>query len=792
MTNLDGLNNEQREAVLHDKGPLLILAGAGSGKTRVITHRIAYLIDELDVNPYRIMAITFTNKAAKEMRDRVDSLIGYGSEDVWVSTFHSTCARFLRRHGELLGYDRNFSIYDTDDSKNVIKEICKRFNIDTKKIREKSFMIDISNAKNELIPPEKYLLAIGNSARDQMTAKVYAEYQKQLKANNAMDFDDLLMNTVRLFREFPEALRYYQQRFQYLMVDEYQDTNKAQFEFIHLLANYENEDGDIEHNLCVVGDDDQSIYKFRGADIRNILDFEKVYPNTKVIKLEENYRSTNNILTAANEVIRHNLARKDKRLRTQQEDGQPLICTTYEDDRGEAADIAGEISRLVVSGQESYEAFAVLYRTNAQSRAIEEQMVYQGIPYRLVGGVNFYSRREIKDCLAYLRTVDNGVDSQQVKRIINVPKRGIGLATIDAIDAYALEHELDFFEAIRRCRNIPGISRACEKLERFVAAIEGFRNVQKTSNLQQLINTILEDTGYWDTLNDDPETKDDRLANLQELINKAVAFEDEHPEDPSLSAFLSEVSLVADIDSMDPNEEKVTLMTLHSAKGLEFDHVYMVGMEEGLFPSDFGGLDQEEIEEERRLCYVGITRARKTLHLSHCNSRFLRGEKSYNRPSRFLRELPRHVVTMRGSRGSRYLSEDETFSKPKPKYEDEFTRSDYSRTNPDNFSNNSFLSDDLPIKKKSFDASAKSAGTLEALLGSSIKRGSDLYKTPTPTASPSGDLGYGVGDKVKHVKFGIGTVTSITMGSKDYEVTVDFPAGTKKMLASFAKLVKVD
>ena len=784
---LEHLNPEQKEAVLHDRGPLLILAGAGSGKTRVITHRIAYLIEERNVSPYRIMAITFTNKAAKEMRERVDALTGFGGTDVWVSTFHSTCARILRRHGQLLGYEQNFSIYDADDSKNVVKDILKSFNLDPKRYKEKSFLIAISNAKNELVGPERYLERMGSGHDEQIISRVYAEYQKRLRSNNAMDFDDLLMQTVLLFRNNPEALRYYSDRFEYIMVDEYQDTNRAQFEFIHLLASHENEQGEIEHNLCVVGDDDQSIYKFRGADIRNILDFETVFPETKVIKLEQNYRSTGNILTAANEVIRRNHSRKDKRLRTEKKAGDPVIVTRYDDDRSEAADIAREIGELTESGRMSCNSFAVLYRTNAQSRSIEEKFIYRGLPYRLVGGTSFYSRKEIRDILAYLRTIDNGVDDQQVKRILNVPKRGIGAATIGTLESYALERDMNFFDALERADQIPGLSRAREKLSRFAALIYGLRGMLKKQPLTEFLRTVIAETGYEDYLAEDPETKDDRLLNLQELINKAAVFEQENPEDPSLSAFLSEVSLVSDLDSTDSSEEKVTLMTLHSAKGLEFDNVYIVGMEEGLFPSAMSGFaSEEDLEEERRLFYVGITRAKETLHLSSCNSRFMHGELAFNKPSRFLKELPRDVISIRGDAYSnRYLSEGSG------------SASKYRSREPEDIGFPPFVPSTR--EPKPLPDSVRS-GMLSDLLGSGmLKKGISRTEEPAltektytaPVIVPTASLGYAVGDTVKHMRFGTGTVVEITNGTKDFEVTVDFPSGRKKMLASFAKLVKV-
>lgn len=781
MSIYDTLNPEQRRAVFHDRGPLLILAGAGSGKTRVITHRIAHLIQDLDVSPYRILAITFTNKAAKEMRDRVDALVDYGAENIWVSTFHSTCVRILRRFCEQIGYSRNFSIYDTDDQKALIRDILKRLELDPKKFRDKSFLSVISSAKNELITPEEFALSAGRDYIASMQAKVYTEYQKALHANNAFDFDDLLFKTVELFRASGEALSYYQRRFEYILVDEYQDTNTAQFELIRLLANYTNEDGENEHNLCVVGDDDQSIYKFRGANIRNILDFERHYPEAEVIKLEQNYRSTGNILAAANEVIAHNLGRKQKALWTQSPEGAPIACTQFENDREEARTVAGEIADGVEKNGGHYSDYAVLYRTNAQSRVFEEQFIYRGIPYRLVGGVNFYQRKEIKDLMAYLKTVDNGLDGMAVKRILNVPRRGIGQTTVERVEDYAFRSAVSFYDALVCANSIPSIGRAASKIESFVALIEGLRSrlQQPGYSLRDLIEDILEATGYREELRtQEPETAEDRLANLDEFINKAVGFEKD-ADDPSLSAFLSEIALVADIDSVEADADCALLMTLHSAKGLEFDHVYLCGMEEGLFPSAMSVMADNpelEIEEERRLCYVGITRAKKTLSLSSAKSRMMRGEIQYNRPSRFLNEIPRHLLQKSATgKTNGYLNQASSAARSG----DLFT----------------FLNRQKERKQAmgSLSGEGRTAGVSPEKHGRETA-GLPPYgavSTPRPSSSGSGALNYQVGDTVKHLKFGIGTVTDIRRGAKDFEVTVDFPSGTKKMLASFARLVKI-
>lgn len=761
MSIYDTLNPEQKRAVFHDKGPLLILAGAGSGKTRVLTHRIAYLIEECDVNPYHILAITFTNKAAKEMRERVDALIGFGSEDVLVSTFHSMCVRFLRRDIESLGYERSFTIYDTDDQKTLMREVCKYLDIDTKQTKERVFLNAISSAKNELISPEEYdARALGDYNR-QKISRVYTEYQKRLKQNNALDFDDLIMKTVELFRNFPEILRKYQQRFRYIMVDEYQDTNRAQFELVRLMASCVNEDGEVEHNLCVVGDDDQSIYKFRGADIRNILDFEFHFPDTNVIRLEQNYRSTKTILEAANQVIQHNDERKSKTLWTDNEDGAPIIYNHYETDMEEARSTAKDLLALSESGTR-FSDMAILYRTNAQSRALEEQMVLHAIPYKLVGGVNFYERREIKDILAYLKTIDNGADGIALKRIINVPKRSIGLATLDKVQLYADEHSFNFYEALLHADSIASLSKKTSStLLSFIQMLEGLRQhaALPEYSVKDIIDELLEVTGYREYLQTVAETEDeynDRIANLDELINKAVFFDENSLEPPTLSAFLEEVALVADVDNLDGSVDAVTLMTLHSAKGLEFPCVFICGMEDGVFPSGLAinsDNPKAEIEEERRLCYVGITRAMKQLTLSSAARRMIRGELQYSKESRFISEIPRFLLSERKQRTHRYISESAmptgTLRKPSVSY-----------TNPDTVFDKPKPVSLPPVKQFS---------------------GSGL----------SG-LAYAKGDSVRHLKFGIGTVLDITEGGKDYEVTVEFPGyGVRKLLASFAKLQKV-
>ena len=738
MSDLELLNREQQEAVLHVDGPLLILAGAGSGKTRVLTYRIAHLIDECGVNPWNILAITFTNKAAGEMRERVDKIVGYGSESIWVSTFHSTCVRILRRYIDRLGYDTNFTIYDTEDQKTVMKSVCQKLQLDSKLYKERMLLNVISHAKDEYISPNEFLLEAKGDFRQEKIAQAYVEYQKELKKNNALDFDDLLVKTVELFQSCPDVLEYYQNRFRYIMVDEYQDTNTVQFKFISTLARQ-------YRNLCVVGDDDQSIYKFRGANIRNILDFEKVFPDAKVVKLEQNYRSTQNILNAANGVIANNRGRKEKELWTENEQGEPILFQQFQNGYEEAEYVSGEISKKVRKGEAEYQDFAVLYRTNAQSRLFEEKFLYANIPYKIVGGVNFYSRKEIKDILAYLKTIDNGKDDLAVRRIINVPKRGIGNVTLAKVQAYADSRDISFFEALEEAGEIPGLGKAALKIQPFVHLIHEMRLSLADMSMQDLIQAILDKTGYAEDLkNEDTDESEARLENIDEFINKAVTYE-EGAEEPNLSGFLEEVALVADIDSVEDGDNRVLLMTLHSAKGLEFPYVYLAGMEDGLFPSYMSiAADDptEEIEEERRLCYVGITRAMKELTITCARCRMVRGETQYNNVSRFVREIPSELLARK------------SVMPREPK-------------KPEVPQNTSYQKAKEAFRTKTFDP--------------------QQFKVVK-----ADKLDYTVGDQVSHVKFGKGTVLEITEGGRDYEVKVDFERfGVKKMFASFAKLKKV-
>lgn len=781
MSIYDTLNPKQKEAVLHTDGPLLILAGAGSGKTRVLTHRIAYLIDECGVNPWNIMAITFTNKAAGEMRERVDNLVGFGAESIWVSTFHSSCVRILRRHIENLGYTTSFSIYDSDDQKTLIRQVFKTLDIDTKQFKERSVLSAISSAKDKLITPEEFLLNAGGDFREKKTGEIYKEYQKQLKKNNALDFDDLIVKTVELFQNNPQILDYYQERFRYIMVDEYQDTNMAQFKLVSLLASK-------YRNLCVVGDDDQSIYRFRGADIQNILSFENTFPGTMVIKLEQNYRSTQNILDAANEVIRHNFGRKDKTLWTANGEGDKILFKQFDT----AKDEADFVVRQIRDSGYSYQDQAVLYRTNAQSRLLEERCIFYNVPYRLVGGVNFYQRKEIKDILAYLKTIANGVDDLSVIRIINVPKRGIGATTIGRVTAFASEHNMSFYDTLKEAKQIPGIGKAAEKISRFIAQMEVFRAMAYSEeySMKDLIDHILEDTGYEEELQEEGEIEaQTRLENIEELINKAAAYE-EDSEHPTLDEFLEQVALVADIDNVDDTEDRVTLMTLHSAKGLEFPKVYLVGMEDGLFPGMMSIMsgDKTEMEEERRLCYVGITRAKKELVLTAARQRMINGETRWSKPSRFINEIPSNLLDtdkLQPAFGKSKQDDPGDFGLPW----DQGSKSGVSRFG---MGYNAYASKTTSPSGNSGAGykNAKNSGT--GGFGSSMQSLEPKKKTgfgKTFTVQKAASLAYKEGDRVKHAKFGEGTVKEIVDGARDYEVTVEFDkGGQKKMLAGFAKL----
>ena len=767
MSLLDALNEPQRQAVMATDGPLLILAGAGSGKTRVLTHRTAYLIEECGVNPYNIMAITFTNKAAGEMRERIDQMVGYGSESIWVCTFHSTCVRILRRYIDRLGFGTNFTIYDSDDQKTLMKDICKRLEIDTKMYKEKMFLSAISSAKDELIDPIEFETRAAGDYVKRKQAQVYREYQQALKQNNALDFDDLIMKTVELFKLDKEVLASYQDRFRYIMVDEYQDTNTAQFELIRLLAlKYQ--------NLCVVGDDDQSIYKFRGANIYNILNFEHHFPDATVIKLEQNYRSTQNILDAANAVIANNQGRKEKRLWTDNGAGDKITFEQLDTAAEEADFVARDIARRVRKGEYQYKDCAILYRTNAQSRLFEERFITANIPYKIFGGVNFYARKEVKDLLAYLKTIDNGQDDLAVRRIINIPKRGIGAASINKVALYAQEQEISFYDALCVAEQVPGLGKAAAKIRPFVVFIQSMKAKAKLLSVADLLLEVIETTGYVRELEaEGTDEAEARIENIDELISKAVDYA-EGEEAPTLNGFLENVALVADIDSFDENSDYVVLMTLHSAKGLEFPNVYLAGLEDGLFPSYMSitsDNSQAEIEEERRLAYVGITRAKKNLTITSARVRMVRGQTQYGKVSRFVREIPPELLS-----GKIY--------EPKTKEE--------------------------PIEQSTFQKARKAFRTVPSYGGSgygkevgegygstfrSSKATKPVYtkvENQRDFGSAGGALSYQVGDRVRHIKFGDGEVMAIVSGGRDYEVTVDFDkVGTKKMFASFAKLKKI-
>lgn len=778
-----GLNDMQDLACRHVDGPLLILAGAGSGKTRVITHRVAYLMDEIGVNPYNILAITFTNKAAAEMRDRVNNIVGEGAERVWVSTFHSLCVRILRRFSDRLGYATNFNIYDSDDQKSAVKNILKELKIDPKKYPEKMFLAEISNAKERYISPDQYAKMNATDFVKTQTATVYSEYMKRLRKFNAFDFDDLIYKVVELFEHNPDVLELYQDRFRYIMVDEYQDTNHIQFLMVKQLASK-------YRNLCVVGDDDQSIYKFRGANITNILNFEKEYPDAKVVKLEQNYRSCGNILAAANAVIKHNEGRKDKALWTDQGDGEKLVFNQSEDEYMEADRVVNEIIRLTANGAQ-YKDIALLYRTNAQSRILGEKLVMRGIPHRVYGGQNFYERKEIKDIMAYLKVVNNSTDDTYLRRIINVPKRGIGDATVDKVAAFAAANDMTLMEAMQIIEQVPGLQRSVAKISGFVELIDGFRGIiEEQESLSTLFDRILEDTGYEDELiAEHTDESMARLENIDELRNRVVQFETDY-EEATLADFLEDIALVSETDKMSDDDNMVKLMTIHGSKGLEFPYVFLCGMEERIFPSAMAinSDDEDALEEERRLCYVGITRAMKKLYLSCARNRMLHGSRNCNDISRFIKEIPpllfqdsgditRHVKRMEerqfadtGYTGNRYGSSGQSgYGKGSYHGKSSQTGSGYSSSNP--------YSSYSKAKKEPISITPSTKPSF----GKEFTVNRELV------------LDYGEGDRVRHMKFGNGTVTQLVKGGRDYEVTVDFDrGGTRKMFASFAKLKRLE
>ena len=743
MVQFDRLNEKQKEAVLQTEGPVLVLAGAGSGKTGALTVRIAHLL-EIGVKPWNIFAITFTNKAAKEMRERVNLLVPEGAEDVWISTFHSSCVRILRREIEHIGFENDFSIYDADDQEKLMKEVFKQLNFS---ITDKSFSVKgamgfISRMKEELIGWEDFSKKADRTDLKQVKiAKVYEIYQKMLKENNALDFDDLIYRTVQLFRTCPDVLEKYQDRFRYIMIDEYQDTNTSQYEMIRMLAQKYG-------NLCVVGDDDQSIYGWRGANIRNILDFEKDFPNTVTIKLEQNYRSTGKILDAANAVIRNNVNRKSKSLWTENGSGSILHVYQAQNEYDETRFVVDQIEEIHKTGV-PYSSFAVLYRNNAQSRSVEDQMVKRSVPYRLFGGIRFYERKEIRDVLSYLKVLCNTADTVALRRIINVPHRGIGEGSVSKLEAFAQEQSLSLYDAFARVGEIADLKSRANRMADFYQLMEHLREDAQTMSAAQLIDAVVKRSGYMQTLLDEGTDEAlNRIENIDEFINKAAAFDEENPEG-GLRGFLEDVALVADIDGYEPTEEAVALMTMHCAKGLEFPYVFIIGMEEGIFPSyraiNYGG--EKEIEEERRLCYVGITRAKEELFLTHAKSRMQYGINQYNAPSRFLSEIPAELV-------------------------------------------------DQPVRKLSEMAQQMAKReSLRAVPPSKQKIAANPYLSKIKANIPAPKevtLNFTVGDKVRAPKYGIGTVKAIAPAGADYEVEVSFPEkGTKKFMATLSKLVKI-
>ncbi|MCR5083661.1 MAG: DNA helicase PcrA [Parasporobacterium sp.] len=735
MDLLDGLNDKQKEAVLHTEGPLLILAGAGSGKTRVLTHRAAYLIQQNKCKPYNILAITFTNKAAGEMKERIEKTVGFNPEgEVWVATFHSTCAKILRRFIDRIGYKNDFTIYDSDDQKTLIKNICKKLDIDTKIHKEKALAAQISHLKDRLITPTRFMLENEGDFTKKVLGQVYLEYQSQLKKNNALDFDDLIAKTVELFKTDEKVLDFYQSQFKYIMVDEYQDTNKAQFELIRLLASK-------SKNLCVVGDDDQSIYKFRGADITNILSFEQVFKNTTVIKLEQNYRSTQNILNCANGVIKNNEGRKEKTLWTENDAGDKIKFIRTQSAYDEAENVCAEINNYVRNGGE-YKDCACLYRTNAQSRVLEERLIRFRIPYKIVGGVNFYQRKEVKDMLAYLKTIESGLDDIAVRRIINVPKRAIGATSIAKVQKYADDNDINFYDALIQVEEQQALGKTSAKISAFLDLIRSFRDKLGNISLTELLEAVMVETGYIKELEaEKTDEAKDRIENIYELVSKMAQYEKDHT-DATLTGFLEEVALIADIDSLDESNDYVVLLTIHSAKGLEFDNVFLCGMEDGLFPGTGSITEPDELEEERRLCYVAMTRAKRHLTLTCARERMIHGEWVRNNISRFVGEIPKEVMNENEAK------EIETEEKKST------------------------------IMKPSQSSNAKAVFTTKAF-------GMESHEK-------ADKLSYDVGDTVKHIKFGVGKVLEIVDGGKDFEVTVEFEkAGVKKMFAGFAKLKKI-
>jgi DNA helicase-2/ATP-dependent DNA helicase PcrA len=737
MDLLAGLNQQQREAVLHTEGQLLILAGAGSGKTKVLTHRVAYLIKGKGVYPGNILAITFTNKAAREMKERIQKLLGDISENIWVSTFHSTCVRILRRDIEKIGFNRDFVIFDSADQQTVIKDCIKELNLNEKNFPPRTVLDIIGRAKDDLIEAQDYRKMYAYDYRMGKIASIYELYQKKLKQNNALDFDDIILFTIKLFLNNPTVLEYYQKKFRYILVDEYQDTNTAQYRLVSLLAQG-------HRNLCVVGDDDQSIFGWRGANIGNILNFEKEFKDCKVIKLEQNYRSTQTILDAANSVIKNNAGRKRKSLWTDNRKGSKVVCYEGRNEHEEALFVASEIKRLVSSEDRRYNDFAILYRINAQSRVLEDIFMKEGIPYKIFGGLRFYDRKEIKDILAYLRVIQNPADDVALKRIINVPKRGIGNVTVGTAAKIASQRGCSIFSIISSLEDIPQLQKASSRLGSFVDMISGFRALKDDIDASDMIREVIEKSGILKELEEEKSIEaETRIENIRELISAAMEFESQN-EEKGLGAFLEHVSLVSDIDSLDEEKDNIVMMTLHSAKGLEFPVVFIVGLEEGVFPGYRSMMDEAEIEEERRLCYVGITRAKEKLYLTYAYCRTLFGNTTYNKKSRFLGEIsPKLLETNDGNARK-------------------------------------------PSGRSSIIWDAQGNGSFK------LFRGSKPFTIDELEPRVLDNISFYKGDVVEHKKFGVGTVTSVEKEGSDYKLEIQFEnSGMKRLMASYAKLKKL-
>ena len=765
---LDELNDKQYEAVVNTEGANLVIAGAGSGKTKVLTHKIAYLIDEKNVKPWDILAITFTNKAANEMKQRVENLVGEIARDMWIGTFHSICVRILRKFIDRLGYERTFIIFDTTDQKSLMKQVLKAKNIDDKMFSEKSVLYEISNAKNEMLEPEQYALRTNGDYRKEVISELYASYQKKLKENNALDFDDIINLTIKILEENKDVLDYYVEKFKYILVDEYQDTNKAQFKLISLLASKYG-------NITVVGDNDQGIYKFRGADITNILNFEKDFPGSKVIKLEQNYRCTQNILNIANEVIKNNKNKYEKKLWTKNDEGVLPKIYRGQTEYDEANYVVDQIEHLKITEHYNYKDFAILYRMNSQSRSLEDILRREDIPYKIVGGLKFYERKEIKDVIAYLRLVHNTNDNLSLIRIINEPKRGIGKTSIDSVEQIASTNGISMYEVIKKCDQY-GLNRIYPKSRDFINTIEELRQIKDNIKISELIKQLLLQTGYSAALElEKTDEAESRLQNLDEFLTVAIEFEEQSAEN-SLSDFLEGITLSSDIDEMEDTDESVTLMTLHSAKGLEFPVVFMVGMEDGIFPSYKSIGDDEELEEERRLCYVGITRAKHLLYLTCARQRTIFGSTSHNMPSRFINEISANNLD-----GYDEAFEDST-SRLSQDFEFEWK---YGNTN--KYRVNSRMDTD--------DGDTAFARTTAGMsFGRSAESFLKNLGTTRSVSKPDVDLSqYESGVKVKHKKFGNGVITKVEPEGDDYKVDIEFEkVGHKRLMAKFAGLEVIE